>query len=150
MDPVTLAATALTVLSPYLVKAGEKMAEKIGDTLPENAGRLWGTLFAKFKGKPAAEEAVTDLAKSPEDADVQAAFRNQLKKALAEDPEFLALFAGLLEKALTESIANSAVAGSGGVAVNVGGGVPGNVVIGDGNNAINKNLQGKIVINSKK
>ena len=136
MDPATLAAAALAVLAPYMIKAGEKMAEKIGETLPENAGKLWTALTGKFKGKPAAEDAAQDLAKNPADEDAQVVFRVQLKKALAEDPEFLAALGALVKKAEDESVKNSAVASGHGVAVNVGGNVQGNIVIGS-HNAVN-------------
>ena len=63
MDPATLATTVLAVLTPYLVKARGKLAEEVGGSLPEHAGKLWLTLVKKFKGKPAAEQAITDLAK---------------------------------------------------------------------------------------
>lgn len=133
MDPIMLAASALTVLSPYLAKAGGKVADKMIDALPENAGKLWAALTEKFKGKPAAEEAAQDLAQSPTDEDTQAAFRVQLKKALLEDPEFLATLDVLVKKAEDESIKNSATASGHGVAFNVGGNVEGNIVVGKHN-----------------
>jgi len=142
MDPATLAAAALTLLAPYLAKAGETMTEKIGESLPENAGKLWAAMSAKFKGKPAAEEAVKDLARNPTDNDNQAAFRKELKKALAEDPEFLSTLNGLLGKAQKESIQNSAVAGDNSSAINVGGNVQGNIVVGN-NNLLNNSNQPK-------
>ncbi len=135
MDPATLAALALTVLSPYLAKVGEKVAEKMGESLPTHAEKLWTTLTGKLDTRPAAKVAVEDLAENPADADNQAAFRKELKKALAEDPQFLAVMAELLEKAQKESqsIKNSAVAGQGGIAVNVGGNVKGHIVVGSHN-----------------
>lgn len=60
MDPLALATTAVTFLSPYLVKAGEKAAEKVGEKLPELAGKVWNAITAKFKGQPSAEEALKD------------------------------------------------------------------------------------------
>jgi hypothetical protein len=136
MDPVTLAASVLTILSPYLAKAGEKVVDKMIDTLPENAGKLWAALTEKFKGKPVAEEAVQDLANNPANEDIRTVFRIQLKKALTEDPEFLAALEVLAKKAEAESIKNSAVASGHGVAINVGGSVRGNIVIGN-HNAVN-------------
>lgn len=141
MDPATLAAAALTVLSPYLVKAGQRIAENIADSLPENAASLWKALTDRLAGKPAAEAAVRDLAQEPADEDNQAALRKELKKALAEDPQFLAAMTGLLEKAQKESqsIHNSAIAGENSTAVNVGGDVQGNIVIGEHNTVNNPN-----------
>ena len=133
MDPATLSAAALAVLAPYLAKAGESVAAKIGQSLPENAGKLWTAMTTKFQGKPAAEEAAKDLTQNPADQDNQAAFRKELKKALTEDPEFLAALNALFEKAQKESIANSAVAGDNSTAIRVGGNVQGNIVVGSHN-----------------
>jgi hypothetical protein len=136
MDPATLAATVLAVLTPYFIKAGEKLAENVIGSLPEQAGKLWTTLVNKFKGKPAAEEAMADLVKNPDDEDNQAAMRKQIKKAIEEEPDLLPALAALLEKARTEAgaIQGSAVAGDSGTAVNVHGDVQGNIVIGNDNN----------------
>ena len=41
MDSVTLAATAVAFLSPYLVQASEKAAEEVGRKLPDLAGKMW-------------------------------------------------------------------------------------------------------------
>jgi hypothetical protein len=133
MDPATLAAATLTVLTPYLVKVGEKLAEEIGGSIPENAGKLWKTTAQKFKGKPAAEEAMKDLARNSSDEDTQAAFRKELKKALNEDAEFMHLLAGLLEKSQQEAAQLNRVNGDNNVAVNIGGNVQGNIVIGNNN-----------------
>jgi len=140
MDPATLAAAALTVLAPYLVKMGEKVAEKIGEAMPDNAGKLWTTLAGKLGSRPAAATAIQDLAQDPKDEDNQAAFRKELRKALAEDPQFLVEMTGLLDKAQQESqsINKSAVAGAGGTAINAGGSiVTGNNNIVGNHNSVN-------------
>ena len=49
--------------------------------------------------KPAAQEAVQDVAKAPEDADAQAVLRLQLKKLLAEDEALAREVAQLWEEA---------------------------------------------------
>lgn len=41
MDPITLLTTAMTMLTPYIVKSGEKVAEEMG-------GDLWNWLKSKF------------------------------------------------------------------------------------------------------
>ncbi len=129
MDPIAIATAVLTVLSPYLARVGEKVADKFAETLPENAGKLWSTLTEKFKGK----ETVKDLTENPTDGDTQGAFRLELRKALAEDPEFLAVVAKLLENAQQEAIKSGAIASGRGIAVNVGGNVQGQIIIGNDN-----------------
>jgi hypothetical protein len=55
MDALSVATSAVTILSPYLVKAGEKAAEEIGSILPEGVGKVWNTFLEKFRGNVVAE-----------------------------------------------------------------------------------------------
>ena len=141
MDPLTLATTVASFFSPYLVKAGEKAAEKIGERLPEAVGKVWHAITAKFTGKPVAEEAVKDLVAKPDDQLNQSAFAQQLRKVLEFEPTFAAELERLLNSAQSEggdTIVNTgsgAVATKGGVAAGAGGvaikgDVHGNVTVG--------------------
>lgn len=141
MDPLTLATTAASFLSPYLVKAGEKAAEKVGGKFPEAVGKVWDAITTRFTGKPAAEEAVKDLVVRPDDQLNQSTFANQLRKVLELEPAFAAELEQLLNSAQSEggdTIVNTgsgAVATKGGVAAGAGGAaikgdVHGNVTIG--------------------
>jgi hypothetical protein len=127
MDPQTIATTAVTVLSPYLAKAGEKAVEEVGKKLPDQIGHVWRAIMAKFTGKPAAEEAVKDLVATPDDTDNQAAFRKELRKVLETDTAFAAEMERLLSSARSEAgdtILNTgpgAVATRGGTAAGTGG-----------------------------
>jgi hypothetical protein len=92
MDVTTLAkdlAVFLIPFLPYLLKAGEKAAEEAGKKLGgdawDRAKGLWAKLRPKVEAKPAAQEAVQDAAATPNDNDIQAALRLQLRKLLAED-----------------------------------------------------------------
>lgn len=133
MDLLTFAPALLSVLSPYLVKAGEKMAEEVGKSLPQHAANLWQALRRKFETKPAAAESLTDLLRSPEDADTQAAFRKEVRKAAEQDPAWLQTMVELLQKAQREGEQSLKQQGNGNVAVNIGGNVQGNIVIGNDN-----------------
>lgn len=54
MDPLTLITAAMTMLSPYLTKAGEKISEEMGTS-------LWSWLKSKFsKGHNMPEVATVD------------------------------------------------------------------------------------------
>jgi hypothetical protein len=102
MEPIAisvLTTTVLTLIQPHLNTIATKSAEKIGELVPETISRLWERMMDKFATKPTAQETTEDLLKSPDDSDVQAAFRVQLKKALAEDPAFADELKGLVEKA---------------------------------------------------
>jgi hypothetical protein len=95
MDSQTISVIATTTvgfLSTYLAKAGEAAAKKAGED-------IYRSLKARFGKKPAAQEALTDLEKAPDDADLQAVVRVQLKKLLAEDEAFAAQLQRLLQKA---------------------------------------------------
>ena len=106
MDVITLAkelAVFLTPLLPYLLKAGEKAAEEAGKKLGgdawDRAKGLWAKLRPKVEAKPAAQEAVQDAVTAPNDEDIQAALRLQLRKLLAED----AVLAGEIERLWQEA-----------------------------------------------
>ncbi len=94
MDPQSinvLTTAAIGILSPYLAKAGEVVAKKLGED-------IYRVLKTRFGKKPSAQEALTDLEKTPDDPDLQAALRVQLKKLLAEDEAFAAQLQHLLEE----------------------------------------------------
>jgi hypothetical protein len=139
MEPVTLATTALTFLSPYLAKAGEKAVEKVGEKLPEAVGHVWNTIAARFKGKQPAEEAVADLLAKPDDQLMQSTFVNQLRKVLEADPAFAAEFERLLSSAQRQAGDTITNTGSGAVATH------GGVAAGAGGIAIGGNVHGNIV-----
>jgi hypothetical protein len=83
MDALAFVTGVVSVLSPYLVKVGEKAAEEVGKNLPEGAARVWNTIITKFKGKAAAEEAGTDFVAKPDDEDYRAAFRRVVSTSVA-------------------------------------------------------------------
>ncbi|MGB5064508.1 MAG: hypothetical protein WBQ37_12215, partial [Candidatus Competibacter sp.] len=106
MDIPTLAAgvtTALVPALPFLVKAGEKgmetLGEKVGEGISETAQALWRKLWPAVKANPTAAAAIEDVAAAPDDADFQAALRAQIKKLLAADQTLLADLARVLEAA---------------------------------------------------
>ncbi|MDY6874948.1 MAG: hypothetical protein SWK90_01910 [Chloroflexota bacterium] len=118
MDPATLAATAVTLLSPYLAEAGKTAAKKIGESVGDAVPKLYQAIKSRFAQQPAAAEALADLEKTPTDKDTQAAARVQLKKILTEDASFAEQLGQLLEAA--QSAGDSTVVtvtGSGAAAV---------------------------------
>jgi hypothetical protein len=148
MDPITLAASATSFLAPYLLKAGQTLADQAVEHLPEGVGKVWSYVLEKFHGRPAAEEAANDLVSHADDEDSQAAFRRQLKKLL-EDPTVVAELSDLLVKGKESvgiNVQSGAVATNGGVAagqggIAVGGSVGGNIVMGNNNSVNNENNQ---------
>jgi len=115
MDITALAQGLVAFLAPflpYLLKtgkeAGKEAAKKIGEQFSEDAWErakaLWGKLRPKVEVKPAAQEAVQDVATAPDDADAQAALRLQLKKLLAEDQALAAEVTQLWEEAMAVGV----------------------------------------------
>ena len=87
MDIPTLAAgvtTALVPALPFLVKAGEKgmetLGEKVGEGISETAQALWRKLWPAVKANPTAAAAVEDVVAAPDDTDFQAALRAQTQE----------------------------------------------------------------------
>ena len=93
---------------PYLVETGKKAGDKVvGEAALAGAKKVWGKLRGKVEEKPEAAEAVRDLAEDPDDSDLQAALRVQLKKILAADSDFAEELAKLLEAAGPKQTANT-------------------------------------------
>lgn len=124
---------------PYLLKAGEKAAEeagkKLGEAAWERARALWSKLRPKVEARPAAQEAVQDLAAAPDDPDAQAALRQQLKKLLAEDPALAEEIARLWGEA---QAAGGTVITADHRSVAVGGDVSGSTIITGDRNRVDR------------
>ena len=140
MDPQTLAATVVTTLSPYLAQAGEKAVAEVGKKLPDWAGKVWQVITARFQGKPAAEEAVKDVVAQPDDADNQAAFRKELRKAVETDVTFARELERLLNEARRAGGDTVSNTGSGAVATH------GSVAAGAGGVAVKGDVHGSITL----
>lgn len=81
MDPIALGALATTAVSlvlPYLGKAGGAFSEKAGE-------KLFEYLKARFEKKPAAGAALAGLEKAPQDAARQQAVQAHVQDLLTED-----------------------------------------------------------------
>jgi len=106
IDPTTLVRDLVPFLAPalpYLLKGGEMVVEgatkKIGEDAWKWTKALWDKLRPKVEAKPAALEAVQDVAAAPDNEDALAALRLQLKKLLAEDEALAGEVARLWEEA---------------------------------------------------
>lgn len=101
MVDAAVLASFLAPCLPFLVKGGEEAAKeagkKFGGEVWERAQVVWSKLVPKLEARPAAREIAGDLAGDPEDADLQAALRGQLKKLLAEDAALAQELAALMQ-----------------------------------------------------
>jgi hypothetical protein len=118
-----IAATIDAYLAPYLAEAGREAAKKVGGAVADKVVKLYETLKTKLT-HPFAREALADLEKTPADADTQATFRAQLKKALAADPQLCDELGVLVEELDRETGGvrqNIAITGNENVAIQVEG-----------------------------
>ncbi|MEZ2240662.1 MULTISPECIES: hypothetical protein [unclassified Microcoleus] len=87
---VSILVSFLAPFLPFLIKVGEQASEEAGKQLGSDAWakakKIWEKLQPKVDNKPI-QEAITDVASQPEDADFQAALRVQLKKMLNQDTD---------------------------------------------------------------
>ena len=97
MGVAELAGAAVMLVGPYVAKGAEELAKKVGGEVGGRVVKLWDALRAKLAGK----EALSDFEKQPQDADVQATLRGQLKKVLEIDEAFRRDVAALV-KAIPE------------------------------------------------
>lgn len=125
MDPLTLAGSAVALLSPYLAKAGESAAGKVGEAATEAGGKLLDWLQVKLDGR--GKEALDDLKARPGAEDNQADLRKQLAKTLEANPALAAELAALLPPSAPGDTTS---------AVAVGDGARANAIKGD-NNQVN-------------
>lgn len=132
-DVAVMAQTVTTFLAPFLpalLKLGEEaekeVVKKTVDAGWEEAQTVWHKIHPKMEAKPAALEAAQDVAAAPDDADAQAALRQQIKKILSEDE--------LLAKEISEIVEQGQRAGvivtaSGERSVAIVGGVSSSTII---------------------
>ena len=114
MDVVSVVDVLAPAL-PYLM-------EKTGDVaVGETIKKLWEKLRGAIQASPAASEAVDELAARPDDEDLRAVLRVQLKKLLEADPS------------LADEVARLNVTASGDRSVAAGGDISGTIVTGDDN-----------------
>ncbi len=145
MDPATIQTLANGVLAVVLsavtqvassvtapvTATGEELIKMVAQSAGDKVAALMKAVVAKFKDRPAASDIVDDLARSPQDADVQAAFRLQLRKALESDPAFADELRQLLQVAGSESRTDSTVTASGERSVAAGRDVNAPIITGD-------------------
>lgn len=108
---ITLLVKILAPCLPFLMKMGNKAVEaasqKVGEDGWNKAKAIWAKLHPKVEAKVAAQEAAADVAKNPEDEDLQAALRVQLKKILEEDQALAEEITKILQEAATKSDSGS-------------------------------------------
>jgi hypothetical protein len=95
LDSASLAAAAVTMLSPYLLEAGKGAAGKVGEDTYEGGKKLVSWLRGKLSSEDT--KALERVAADPANADKQAALRVSLSETLAANPALQNELAALLQ-----------------------------------------------------
>jgi hypothetical protein len=87
MDPATIAAATVTILTPYVKDAGRELVKTVGQVALDKAKGLLGWLREKFEGDSSASKDLSRFETSPEkfEASLQATLEEK-----AQDPTFAA------------------------------------------------------------
>jgi hypothetical protein len=99
VEPISLAATAVVLLSPYLIKAGEAFAEKAGDALADRTGALYRAIKSKFANDSYADQTLRRLEEAPDSKGRQTALEHLLTEKMEEDVTFADQVRQLIEEA---------------------------------------------------
>lgn len=94
MDPITLITTTMTVLTPYLVKSGEKVAEEMGAS-------LWTWLKERFSNNK-------QLPTSPSESDKNA-IQVQIMSEVSQNKEFVLALEKKIQEMKQESCNHGAM-----------------------------------------
>lgn len=96
------------LLVPYLSRSAERVAtqasDAIGDAAWGFARRIWSKLGDRLAERPAAKEAIDDVAAAPDDKGARSALERQLSKVLGADPELAAEIEAVLKEATAAGV----------------------------------------------
>ena len=95
----TIASSVVSLLSPYLVKAGEGFAQSTGKAAWEKTKELFQAIKNKFGNKDDSKRTLIDLEKNPNNTDFQLAVKQQLEKIMLADEDFAEKIFQLLKQA---------------------------------------------------
>jgi len=103
VEPVSLAAAAVSLLAPFLQRLGGQVAEQASDALADAAvpvvKRLYQTVKAKLLPGSYAGNQLEGVEERPDSEGRQQALRTALAEELAADPEFSVQVARLVSEA---------------------------------------------------
>jgi hypothetical protein len=147
MDP-QLPAQLVQILAPYLPYlaeglklAGQEAAKKLGEKAGEQSLEQAKALWAKLRHKKNVEQVARTAAALPDNQVLREALREEIARALAEDPALAQELARLLQQA---QAGGRTVTASGDRSVAIGGNVTGSVIVTGDQNVVQ---QGKYNVN---
>lgn len=98
MDPLTIAAMASSMLTPYIAKGGEAFASEFGKSAGQKIGELSDLVKNRFKGDKDAETVLDLVEKNPQSKARVASLEEAISKKMDEDPDFAKKLSALLEQ----------------------------------------------------
>jgi len=135
-----LAQYTVSALAPYLPSLLEYGKEALSQVVTktvdqgwEEAMALWEQLHPHLASKSSALEAAKDLSTSPQDPDLYAALRVQIKKILNADTELAAKISEIVQQSTAN---NSSAIASGDRSIAIGGRVTGSAIVTGDNNEV--------------
>jgi hypothetical protein len=90
-------ATYLAPFTPWLVRMSEGIADEAAGDAWRGAKAIWARLWPVVREDSRANEAVLELSAAPDDEDLRAQLRVQLRRLLSEDDDLTSSLAGLLK-----------------------------------------------------
>lgn len=116
IDPLTASMT-VSLLAPFLVKAGESFAEKVGEKLAEKTGKIYKFLKESFETDEYAGLTLLRLEQAPEKDDRKAALEAVIKENIEKNSDFANSLSELLEEAKQADSRNVIASGTRSVAI---------------------------------
>lgn len=132
----TLAASGISMLTIFLTKAGQPLADKAGQAVVDAANALFRAIKKKFKGNSYAELALKRLEENPESKGRQASVKEVLLEQMERDDVFAAEVRKFVEAA-QKADKNSVIAW-GARSVAIGGNAKNNIIITGDNSQVQR------------
>lgn len=127
-----LASDAVANLAPFLPfihdatsGAAKKLGEKTTEAGLEYASRIWAWLHARSSSVPDMQAAALDVAQNPDEADLQAVLRVQIRKLLESQPKLEQELQAIVDSKPQQF---NSVTASGDGAIAIGGNAVGNIM----------------------
>jgi hypothetical protein len=99
MDPMSLAVQVVGLLAPFLGTAGNRLAERAGDTAATHLERLYDKVRTAMARNHLSNTALERLTDAPDDGRAQGAAQYALAQAIEVDQELAAILARLVKEA---------------------------------------------------
>ncbi|WP_405771925.1 hypothetical protein OG539_43030 [Actinacidiphila glaucinigra] len=115
----------VSLLAPHLPQLLNAVAGEPGE--PSPVARIWNRLRGRVVERPAAQEAVEDVAANPDDEVFRTVLFAQLRKLFTEDPAFAAEIGALFAEA-QGSAGTTNIHASGDRSIGIGGNVTGGTI----------------------